>query len=82
MIRIGKELPVVLQIKVTPDAKSVTEKFNLNLAKSPTCEHGEYAYAYACTCAHDSEGKAMRATSIDPAFQARRGDNKVDAPQF
>ena len=47
----GKELPVVLQIKVTPEAKTVTEKFNLNLAKCPTCEHGEYA----CTCAHGGE---------------------------
>jgi hypothetical protein len=53
MIRIGKELPVVLQIKVTPDAKSVTEKFNLNLAKFPTCEHGEYA----CTCENGGEEK-------------------------
>ncbi len=49
----GKELPVVVQIKVTPEAKSVTEKFNLNLAKCPTCEHAEYA----CTCAHGGEEK-------------------------
>ena len=44
----GKELPVVLQIKVTADSKAVTEKFNLNLAKCPTCSHAEYA----CTCDH------------------------------
>ncbi len=44
----GKELPVVLQIKTTPDAKAVTEKFNLNLAKCPTCSNAEYA----CTCDH------------------------------
>ena len=49
----GKELPVVVQIKVTPEAKTVTEKFNLNLAKCPTCEHAEYA----CTCAHGGEEK-------------------------
>lgn len=49
----GKELPVVVQIKVTPDAKSVTEKFNLNLADCPTCEHLEYA----CTCAHGGDEK-------------------------
>ena len=49
----GKELPVVVQIKVTPDAKSVTAKFNLNLANCPTCEHAEYA----CTCAHGAEEK-------------------------
>lgn len=44
----GKDLPVVLQIKTTPDAKNVTEKFNLNLAKCPTCSNAEYA----CTCEH------------------------------
>lgn len=49
----GKELPVVVQIKTTPEAKSVTEKFNLNLAKCPTCENAEYA----CTCAHGGEEK-------------------------
>ena len=49
----GKDLPVVVQIKTTPEAKSVTEKFNLNLAKCPTCSNAEYA----CTCAHGSEEK-------------------------
>ena len=47
----GKELPVVVQIKTSPDAKSATAKFSLNLAKCPTCEHAEYA----CTCAHGGE---------------------------
>lgn len=49
----GKDLPVVVQIKVTPDAKTVTEKFNLNLAKCPTCSNAEYA----CTCAHGGDAK-------------------------
>jgi hypothetical protein len=49
----GQDLPVVVQIKVTPDAKSVTEKFNLNLAKCPACENAEYA----CTCNHGGEEK-------------------------
>jgi hypothetical protein len=44
----GADLPTVVQIKATPDAKSVTEKFNLNLAQCPTCKNKEYA----CTCAH------------------------------
>lgn len=44
----GKELPVVLQIKVTPETKAVTEKFNLNMAKCPTCSNAEYA----CSCDH------------------------------
>lgn len=44
----GKELPVVLQIKTTPDAKAVSAKFNLNMAKCPTCLNAEYA----CTCDH------------------------------
>ncbi len=44
----GKELPVVLQIKITPDAKTITAKFNLNMAICPTCSHPEYA----CSCDH------------------------------
>ena len=44
----GSDLPVVLQIKVSADAKTVTERFTLNLAECPTCDHLEYA----CTCAH------------------------------
>ena len=49
----GKELPVVVQIKTTPDAKSVSAKFSLNLAKCPTCVHLEYA----CTCDHGGDEK-------------------------
>lgn len=45
----GKELPIVVQVKVTPDAKAVTEKFTVNLANCPECQHAEYA----CTCDHD-----------------------------
>ncbi|WP_193214264.1 hypothetical protein [Luteolibacter marinus] len=44
----GKLVPIVLMVKMTPDAKTVTEKFNVNLAECPTCEHMEYA----CTCDH------------------------------
>lgn len=49
----GNDLPTVVQIKATPDAKSVTEKFNLNLAQCPTCKNKEYA----CTCDHGDEKK-------------------------
>lgn len=42
----GKMLPVVVQIKAKPDAKSVIEKFILNLSDCPTCKYLEYA----CTC--------------------------------
>ncbi len=49
----GADLPTVVQIKTTPDAKAVTEKFNLNLAQCPTCKNKEYA----CTCAHGEEKK-------------------------
>lgn len=45
----GKELPVVVQIKTTPDAKSTSAKFSLNLAKCSTCSNAEYA----CACAHE-----------------------------
>ncbi|MFC7339206.1 hypothetical protein ACFQY0_18575 [Haloferula chungangensis] len=48
----GNDFPVVVQVKVTPDAMSVIEKFNLNLNNCPTCEHAEYA----CTCDHGDEG--------------------------
>jgi hypothetical protein len=44
----GNNLPTVVQIKTTADAKSVIEKFNLNLADCPECKHLEYA----CTCDH------------------------------
>jgi hypothetical protein len=45
----GKDHPVVLQIKPTPDAKVVTTKFTLNLAQCPTCQNAEYA----CVCSHE-----------------------------
>lgn len=44
----GTAFPAVVQIKVTPDARTVVEKFNLNLAKCPECKLAEYA----CTCSH------------------------------
>ncbi len=44
----GESLPVVVQIKSTPDAKAVVEKFNLNLSVCPGCSLAEYA----CTCDH------------------------------
>ncbi len=49
----GKDLPVVVQIRQSPDAKAESAKFNLNLAECPTCSNAEYA----CTCLHDSEEK-------------------------
>ena len=45
----GKALPVVLQIRAKEGEKTVTEKFNLNLAICPECKLAEYA----CTCDHD-----------------------------
>jgi len=49
----GKELPVVLQIKTTPDAKAVTTKFNLNMSTCPECKLSEYA----CACDHPTGKK-------------------------
>ena len=49
----GNNLPVIVQIKAKPDAKTVIEKFMLNLSDCPSCEHAEYA----CTCAHGGEEK-------------------------
>ncbi len=48
----GDMLPVVVQIKTSPDAKTTIEKFNLNLNECPTCKHAEYA----CTCDHHAKG--------------------------
>ncbi|MFT3991880.1 MAG: hypothetical protein QM680_10775 [Luteolibacter sp.] len=44
----GDSLPIVIQVKPNPDAKSITSKFSVNLSSCPTCEHAEYA----CTCGH------------------------------
>ena len=48
----GDNLPVVLTLKTTPDAKAVTAKFNLNLSKCPECKLTEYA----CACDHAKKG--------------------------
>lgn len=47
----GDSLPTVLQIKPSADAKTVTERFNLNLEDCPTCEYKEYA----CICEDDHD---------------------------
>lgn len=44
----GRELPIVVLVKVTAEAKAVAEKFTVNLATCPGCKHAEYA----CTCDH------------------------------
>ncbi len=44
----GTAWPAVIQIKVTPDSKTITEKFTLDLATCSGCKKPEYA----CTCAH------------------------------
>lgn len=44
----GNMVPTVVQIKVTPEAKAVVEKFNANMAECPGCKLSEYA----CTCSH------------------------------
>ena len=44
----GDEVPTVVQIKATSNAKAVTEKFNVDLSKCGECKLAEYA----CICAH------------------------------
>ena len=44
-------LPIILQIKVTPELQTIREKFNLNLTDCPTCVYKEYA----CTCDHSGD---------------------------
>ena len=48
----GMNIPVILQVKGTPDAKTETIRFNLNLEDCPTCDYLEYA----CTCDHSADG--------------------------
>lgn len=48
----GNDYPTVVSIKVTPDAKTVREKFNLNMSDCPTCDFQEYA----CICEHGEDG--------------------------
>ena len=45
----GNNFPVVLQIKETPDSKTVIAKFTLNLSDCPGCDYKEYA----CVCGHN-----------------------------
>jgi len=44
----GNRLPVVVQLKSTPDSKAVVERFTLNLSECPGCKLAEYA----CICDH------------------------------
>ncbi len=44
----GDNLPIILQFRSSADAKPVTERFTLNLAKCSECERAEYA----CVCEH------------------------------
>ncbi|MBC8011898.1 MAG: hypothetical protein H7067_17565 [Burkholderiales bacterium] len=44
----GNDFPTVVQIKLTPEAKVVVERFNLNLSTCSECSKPEYA----CVCAH------------------------------
>lgn len=47
-IPVGDDHPGVLQIKANADAKTVIEKFQMNLSECPTCNYKEYA----CICEH------------------------------
>lgn len=44
----GEAVPAVVQIKSTPSAKAVTDRFNVDLATCGECKNSEYA----CICAH------------------------------
>ena len=44
----GLNFPVVVQIKVSGDSKTVIDKFQMNLEDCPTCKYKEYA----CICEH------------------------------
>jgi hypothetical protein len=44
----GNNFPAVVQIKLTPDARTIYERFTLNLAICGGCKLAEYA----CICGH------------------------------
>jgi hypothetical protein len=44
----GSNFPAVIQIKESSDGKTITEKFNVNLATCSECSLAEYA----CICGH------------------------------
>ena len=44
----GDDVPAIVQIKATPKAKPVTEKFHVDLSKCGECKLAEYA----CICGH------------------------------
>jgi|ETNmetMinimDraft_22_1059887.scaffolds.fasta_scaffold00004_86 hypothetical protein len=45
----GNLLPIILNIKENPGAKTIRERFNLNLSTCPECSLKEYA----CICGHE-----------------------------
>ena len=47
-VPLGNGFPTVVQIKSTPDAKTVVERFYLNTIVCSGCNNPEYA----CTCGH------------------------------
>lgn len=44
----GNDFPTVVQIKITPDAKPVYARFNVNTSVCSGCKNAEYA----CVCGH------------------------------
>jgi hypothetical protein len=44
----GADIPAVVQIRQTPDARPAVERFHVNLAPCPECKNPEYA----CVCDH------------------------------
>ncbi|NLT72070.1 MAG: hypothetical protein GXX91_15445 [Verrucomicrobiaceae bacterium] len=45
----GERVPIVLRVKASPDAKTVTEKFTVDMADCAECDLKEYA----CVCDHE-----------------------------
>ncbi|MEO0795598.1 MAG: hypothetical protein AAFX93_10565 [Verrucomicrobiota bacterium] len=45
----GNNIPVILTIKTSPEAKPIRERFQVNMSQCPTCDYREYA----CICGHE-----------------------------
>lgn len=47
-----KNMPTILNVKTSPDANNVRERFNINMSTCPECSLHEYA----CICGHEELG--------------------------
>jgi len=57
-----KNMPAILNVKVSQGAKAVRERFNINMSTCPECSLHEYA----CICGHEEKAAAEHGQSHGP----------------